>query len=49
LELDISASREIVKDFTIVLSLYDSYDNEPVDPTAPHNDYGLVTSVGWTF
>ncbi|MCI0451670.1 MAG: DUF481 domain-containing protein [Candidatus Latescibacteria bacterium] len=48
-EIDISASREVVKDFTIVLSFYDSYDSDPSDPTAAKNDYGLVTSLGWTF
>ena len=48
-ELDISATREIVKDFTIVLSFYNSSDNQPPDPTASNNDYGLVTSLGWTF
>ncbi len=48
-EIDISASREIVKDFTIVLSFYDSYDSDPLNPTATNNDYGLVTSLGWTF
>jgi len=48
-EIDISASREIVKDFTIVLSLYDSYDSDPPDPTSTKNDYGLVMSLGWTF
>lgn len=48
-ELDVSASREIVKDFTVVLSFYDSYDSAPADPTAVTNDYGLVMSLGWTF
>ncbi len=48
-EFDISASREIVPDFTIVLSFYDSYDSDPPSPTAATNDYGLVTSLGWTF
>lgn len=48
-EFDISATREIVKDFTIVLSFYNSSDNQPPDPTAANNDYGLVTSLGWTF
>jgi hypothetical protein len=47
--VDISASREIVKDLTIVLTFYDSYDSDPSDPTAQKNDYGLVTSLGWTF
>jgi hypothetical protein len=48
-ELDISASREIVSDFVVTLSFYDSYDSDPLDPTAGNNDYGLVTSLGWTF
>jgi len=48
-ELDVSASREIVKDFTLFLSFYDSFDSDPADPTAAKNDYGLVTSLGWTF
>ncbi len=48
-ELDISASREIVRDFTLVLSFYDSYDSDPPNPDAQQNDYGLVTSLGWTF
>jgi hypothetical protein len=48
-ELDISASREIVKDLTFVLSFYASYDSEPLDVDAAKNDYGLVTSIGWTF
>jgi hypothetical protein len=49
LELDVDINREIVKDFTINLSLYDSYDNEPPDPTAAKNDYGLVAGMGWSF
>jgi hypothetical protein len=48
-EVDISASREIVKDLNIVLSFYDSYDNEPNNPASSENDYGIVTSLGWTF
>jgi hypothetical protein len=48
-EIDISASREIVSDFTFVLSFYDSYDSNPPDEGATRNDYGIVTSVGWTF
>jgi Protein of unknown function, DUF481 len=48
-EIDLRASREIIKDLTIVLTFYDSYDNDPVDPSAQKNDYGLVSSLGWTF
>ncbi len=48
-ELDISASREVIRDFTLVLSFYDSYDSDPLDPSGEKNDYGLVFSMGWTF
>jgi hypothetical protein len=48
-EIDVSASREIVKDLTIVISFYDSYDNKPLDQDAGKNDYGIVSSLGWTF
>jgi hypothetical protein len=48
-EIDISASREIVSDLTFVLTFYHSYDNKPLDPDAHKTDYGIVTSVGWTF
>jgi Protein of unknown function, DUF481 len=48
-ELDVSVSREIVKDFTLFLTFYDSFDSDPADPAAATNDYGLVTSFGWTF
>lgn len=48
-EVDISASREIVSDLTFVLSFYHSWDNKPLDPDAEKTDYGIVTSLGWTF
>src|SRR5262249_40679276 len=48
-EIDISASREIVKDLTFVLTFYHSYDNKPLDPSAAKTDYGIVSSLGWKF
>jgi hypothetical protein len=48
-EVDVSATREIVKDLTIVVSFYHSYDSDPLNPDAKKTDYGLVTSLGWTF
>jgi hypothetical protein len=48
-EIDISASREVIKDLSVVVSFYHSYDSDPVDPDANGTDYGLVTSIGWTF
>ena len=48
-EIDLSASREIVSDLTFVLTFYHSYDNKPPDTEAHKKDYGIVTSLGWTF
>lgn len=48
-EIDISLSRELIKDLTFILSFYDSYDSDPLDPNGSKNDYGIVTSLGWTF
>lgn len=48
-EVDITGRREIVSDFFVSLSFYDSYDSNPADVDAQTNDYGLVTSIGWTF
>ncbi len=40
--------REMVKDLFLDLSLYDSYDNRAV-AGAPSNDWGLATSLGYSF
>jgi hypothetical protein len=44
-----SAKREIVKDFYLSLSLFDSFDSR--DPTTQQakNDWGPVLSIGWSF
>jgi hypothetical protein len=43
------AKREIIHDFYVSLSLFDSFDSR--DPTTQQakNDWGPVLSVGWTF
>jgi hypothetical protein len=48
-ELDGTYKREIVKDFTVGLSVYDSYDNRPPTADARKNDVGFSLTVGWTF
>jgi len=49
LELDSRISRELVKDFTVGFSIYDSYDSRPPSEGARKNDVGLSLTVGWTF
>lgn len=47
--LDASIRREVIKDFTITFSVYDSYDSDPPTAGAANHDYGGVLSMGWTF
>ncbi|HEY6931538.1 MAG TPA: hypothetical protein VJA66_17845 [Thermoanaerobaculia bacterium] len=44
-----SAKREIVSDFYVSLSFFDSFDSK--DPTSGQakNDWGPTLSVGWQF
>lgn len=49
IEFDGKLKREIVKDFTVGFSIYDSYDNRPPTEGARKNDVGLSLTVGWTF
>jgi putative salt-induced outer membrane protein YdiY len=49
LQFDGKLKREIVRDFTVGLTIYDSYDNHPPTAEARKNDVGLSLTVGWTF
>ncbi len=40
--------QEIVRDFTIGLTFYNSFDNQPPEGSAK-NDWGVTTSIGYTF
>ena len=46
---NLSLRREIVSDFYLDLSLYQSYDSDPPDATAEKDDYGFTTSLGYSF
>jgi hypothetical protein len=49
LEFNGSVKREIIHDFTVGLTIYDSYDNKPPTEESRKNDVGLSLTVGWTF
>jgi len=49
LELNGQVNREIVKDFTVGFTIYDSYDSNPPTEGARKNDVGLSLTIGWTF
>lgn len=48
-ELDVRIKREILRDFTVSLRGYESYDSRPVTEGAAKNDYGGSFGLGWTF
>jgi uncharacterized protein DUF481 len=49
LQVDTSAKRELLKDFFVSLTLYDSFDSRPPNPAAQRNDVGVTVSVGWSY
>jgi len=49
LDFNARASHELVKDFTIALTFFDTFDSRPPSATATKNDFGGTLSLGWTF
>jgi hypothetical protein len=48
-DLDVTLRREIVSDFTVGVTYYDSYDTRPLTADARKHDFGGTVTVGWTF
>ncbi len=49
LEFDGKVRIEVLRDFFVTFTLYDSYDSEPPAVRATGNDYGFSTGVSWSF
>ncbi|MEN8224151.1 MAG: DUF481 domain-containing protein [Bacteroidota bacterium] len=49
MEYDLNARIEIFDDFYFGVRVYDTYDSKPVDNTAANNDWGITTSVGYSW
>jgi len=49
IQMDAAFKREFLKDLTITLSTYYTFDSKPPQEGAKRTDVGIVTSVGWTF
>lgn len=49
LQNDIRVSYELVKDFMLTVTLFDSYDSKPPAVGAPKNDFGTTLAITWTF
>jgi len=48
-EFNLTLSREIVKDFTVGATAYDSYDKKPPAGSSSTHDFGISLNIGWTF
>ncbi|MFV2072155.1 MAG: DUF481 domain-containing protein [Thermoanaerobaculales bacterium] len=49
IEFNASIRREIITNFTVNFSAYDSFDSDPPTEGTTTHDYGVILSVGWTF
>jgi hypothetical protein len=49
MENDLRVSYELVKDFMLTVTLFDSFDNKPQSEGAPKNDYGTTLAISWSF
>jgi hypothetical protein len=49
LEFNSKLRFEILRDFFVTMTLYDSFDSKPPSETAVKNDYGFTTGLSWTF
>lgn len=49
IDFSLKGRYELVSDFFIELSYYTNYDSRPATEDASHEDFGLVTSISWTY
>ena len=48
-QLDSTIRREIWKDVTLAVSVFDTFDSQPPSADADRNDVGVVLSFGWSY
>lgn len=49
MEYDLAAKIEVIKDVFFGLTLYDNFDNNPSSSESSKNDWGIITSLGYSF
>jgi hypothetical protein len=49
IDLNASVRREILKDFYLSINFFENFDSRPPVTDVERNDYGLLTSFGWSF
>lgn len=48
-QFDARVAHELIKDFTIGVTIFETFDSRPPDPTLPKNDFGVTLTLGWSF
>lgn len=48
-QLDVNLRRELINDLFWDLNYYNTYDSDPPSGSTSTTDYGVVTSIGWSF
>ena len=48
-ENDLRVSYELVKDFMLTVTFFDSFDNKPQSAGAEKHDFGTTLAISWTF
>jgi hypothetical protein len=46
---DLRLSYELVKDFMVTFTIFDSFDSKPQSAGASRNDFGTTLAISWTF
>ena len=49
LQYDVRLSYELLKDFMLTGTLFDTYDSKPLVEGAPKNDFGTTRAITWTY
>jgi hypothetical protein len=49
IQFDAGVKQELMKDFFVSVSGYNTYDSRPPNPAFSSNDVGVVLSVGWSY
>ena len=49
MQFDADVNRELWKDLFVAVTVYNTYDSRPPNPTADRNDVGVVASIGWSY
>ena len=49
LQTDVRVSYELISDFMLTATLFDTFDSKPPSAVASKHDYGTTFAITWTF